>query len=164
MSRNKKKNKIELLKSDTKHKKGRFYLNYPDKYMGDKSNIIFRSSWELEAFTFCDNNRNIIRWASEEIAIPYLKPTFKQNPPFRKANYYPDLYVEYYNKKGSIIRELIEIKPFKQLSPSKARKRTTKLVENYTYMINEAKWNAAKDWCRQRNIRFTFMSEKDIFK
>lgn len=161
MSKNKHKNKVEFLKSKGRHKKGKFYLNYPEKYLGNSNNIIFRSSWELEAFKFCDNNKNIIRWASEEIAIPYMKPS---QGGFKQAKYYPDLYVEYYNKHGSLVRELIEIKPYKQLTASRARKRTTRLLENQAYAVNFAKWEAAKEWCRKRNIRFTFLTEKDLFK
>lgn len=131
--------------------------------MGNVNKIIFRSSWELKAFEFCDNNPSILRWSSEEIAIPYIKPTFNAKKPYRKANYFPDLYVEYYNTKGILIREMIEIKPEKQLRPTRARKLANKITESKTYMVNQAKWDAARDWCRKRNIRFSFMTEKDIF-
>ena len=39
--------------------KGKYTLENPDKYVGDKSNIIWRSTWERTAFKWCDRNEII---------------------------------------------------------------------------------------------------------
>lgn len=155
------KNKIST--ADSKRK--RFKLRHPEKYIGDASNIIFRSTWEAYAFNFCDNNPNILRWGSEEITIPYLKPILtNRGVDFKISKYYPDLYVEYKNKNGELIKELIEIKPKKETRLSKARNPATKIYENLTYMVNTAKWEAAKKWCMENDVKFCVVTEETLFK
>jgi len=142
---------------------GRFTPNNPEKYIGKNLNkIIYRSSWELNAFKFLDRNRNIIKWASESVAIPYLKPM--PDGSYRKATYYPDLYVEYVDKDGNIGRELIEIKPHKQTKKTRARKPSNVLREEYAFMVNQMKWDAAIKWCNKNGIEFKIMTEKSIFR
>jgi hypothetical protein len=142
----------------------KFTPRNPEKYLGDTSNIVIRSSWEAYAFSFCDNNPNILSWCSEEIVIPYMKPFFSHGQlAMKPANYYPDIYVEYINEKGEFLRELIEVKPEKQSRPSKARTQSTKFFENYTYIVNQAKWSAAMEWCKVRNIKFSVVTEKSLF-
>ena len=41
------------------------------KYMGDPTNIVCRSMWERKMCKYLDTNQNVLRWGSEEIAIPY---------------------------------------------------------------------------------------------
>ena len=48
---------------------------FPEKYAGDPTNIIMRSSWETRFASWCDKNPSIIRWSSEETIIPYRCPT-----------------------------------------------------------------------------------------
>jgi hypothetical protein len=166
--RKKKAGKIKKLtqspnnKQTSNYKQGLYIPKYPDKYMGDVNNIIFRSSWELEVFDFCDNNPNIICWSSEEIKIPYIKPTFDGRGA-KHAFYYPDIYVEYYNSNGAVIKEIIEIKPYKQTIPTRARTQKNRLYESKIYAVNQEKWKYAKIWCMERGIRFNLMTEKDIF-
>ena len=118
---------------------------------------------QTDGFEFCDDNVNVIKWASEEIAIPYRKPIFNGRNETKNARYYPDLYVEYYNTQGHIVREMIEIKPLKQIVPSKARKTSNRIHEDSVYIVNRHKWEAAEAWCRARDIRFRLMTEKDLF-
>lgn len=141
--------------------KKRFYPIHPEKYMGDFSNIIIRSSWELRVFQFCDNNPNVMRWGSEEIVIPYMKPFPGGMKP---ARYFPDLYVEYINREGMVIKELIEVKPEKFTRASKSRNHTTKAFENMQYVVNMAKFTAANNWCQKNGIKFSILSEKSIFR
>ena len=133
-----------------------------EKYIGNPDNVIIRSSWERDAFTFCDNNPNILRWCSEEIVIPYILPL--PNGGVRPAKYYPDLYVEYKDVNGKLNRELIEIKPKKQTRPSRARNPKTKMFENAAFMKNTLKWEAAHAWCKERGIEFKILHEGDQFK
>jgi Glu-tRNA(Gln) amidotransferase subunit E-like FAD-binding protein len=141
---------------------GYYKLINPQKYMGDKSNIFYRSSWEKKAFEICDGNPNIKRWASEEIVIPYLKPT--PDGSVKAAKYYPDLYIEYTDKHGNYIKHLIEIKPEKQTKKSKSKKQNVRLAENYVYLINQLKWEAAQNWCNARHIKFSVETESSLFR
>lgn len=144
-----------------KWKKGRYILKNPEKYLGDTENVIYRSSWEEEAFRILDNNPKILAWASEEITIPYAKPLPDGN--YGRGQYTPDLFVVKEELNGSITRQLIEIKPYKQTIPSKARKPLVKLQEQYQYAVNQHKWAAAKKWCDQYGIIFSIVTEKDMF-
>lgn len=142
-------------------KQGKYTVLNPDKYLGDPDNVVFRSSWEEEAFRILDTNPNIIGWASEEIAIPYAKPL--PNGEYMRSNYFPDLFIVKRERDGKITRQLIEIKPHKQTKPSRARKPTVKLQEQYEYMVNQHKWAAAEQWCKQYGIIFSVVTEKQLF-
>lgn len=141
---------------------GKFTPNNPSKYIGNVGEIEYRSSWELEVFKMLDNNPNVICWVSEEIAIPYMKPQ-PDGKSYKKARYFPDIYVEYVNRNGDYIKELMEIKPKKQSRSSRSRNPKTKLMENYTFAINTAKWEAAKAWCAAKGISFKVYTEASVF-
>lgn len=142
-------------------KQALYKLNNPEKYIGDERKLKFKSSWEEKAFMLCDNNPNIIRWGYEIIPISYMKPL--GNNRFKPSKYYPDLYVEYYNKSGDFIKEIVEIKPLKQTKKSRARKPEIRLQENYTHLVNMTKWQAAEAWCNHHGIKFSVATEKSIF-
>lgn len=147
----------------TKYRQGTFVPEHPEKYKGDVNNITYRSSWELHAFRFLDANPHIKLWASEELAIAYLKPSPIPNHPPTLNRYFPDLYVEYMDVNGKIIKELIEVKPKKQLKASTAKKTKTKLTENYTLAVNMAKWQFAEQWCKNNGVRFSLLTEDKLF-
>lgn len=152
-------------KSDYAKKKGirqgYFKPRHPEKYVGDLNNIVYRSSWELSFMNFLDNNKNVIQWGSEVIAIPYVKPTTG-----RVHKYYPDFWVKYKNKKGEIIQEIIEVKPEKETKPptTKGKSKKTQLYEALTWSINKSKWKYAKIFCEKHNIKFKIITERKIFK
>ena len=54
--------------------KSRYKPSNPEKYVGDPNNIICRSSWERKFCHWADLNPDIVKWVSEEVAIPYLSP------------------------------------------------------------------------------------------
>lgn len=151
--------------------KGRFRPKRPEKYRGDASNIIYRSSWELMVFRRLDEHPDVIEWSSEEISIPYVNPVRSLKSGERKiSRYFPDIIVK---KKvdGKIATTMIEIKPKKQTAPPDPGKRNaTKtgrvsrryLNEAATYSVNEAKWEAAKRYCRERGWEFVIMTEDHI--
>lgn len=145
-----------------KQSKTAYKLNNPQKYIGDLSKLKYKSSWEESVFKLLDNNPNIIRWGYEIIKIPYMKPLL--NNTFVKRNYYPDLYVEYKDREGKFVREIVEIKPLKQTKPSKSRKYDVKIYENYIHLVNLSKWEQAEKWCLHNGIKFSIMTEKSIFK
>ena len=120
---------------------GRFKPKNYKKYKGDPTNVFYRSLWERRFMVYCDNNPNILEWGSEEIIIPYKSPLDK-----KVHRYFPDFFIKYKNSSGKIIREIIEVKPKRHLSPPKEPKRKTKryLGEVNTYIVNQAKFKAAE--------------------
>ena len=108
---------------------------------------------------YCDDNPNILEWGSEEVIIPYKSPLDK-----KVHRYFPDFFVKYKNSSGKIIREIIEVKPKRHLSPPKEPKRKTKryLGEVNTYIINQAKFKAAEEFCKDRKLGFRILTEEHL--
>lgn len=139
--------------------KSRYIPSYPKKYQGDPNNIICRSSWERKFCRWCDLNENIIAWGSEEIHIKYYDPVKK-----KVRNYFPDFIIKVKESSGEIKKYVIEIKPKKQTQPPKPRSRTTQsyLHEVYTYATNQAKWQAASEFCKDHMIEFKIITEEEL--
>ena len=126
----------------------------PQKYIG-KHQPRYRSGWELTFMTFCDNNANILHWASESMAIKYRHP-FTGKP----TNYIPDFFVVYKNRYGKTLAEVIEIKPKKQ---SIIESKTASAKDRMTVAINHAKWAAANAYCKAQGLTFRVITEDDLF-
>ena len=139
--------------------KGIYKPSNPQKYIGDPNNIIYRSLWERKFMYWCDINENIIKWASEEIWIPYLSPLDK-----RVHKYFPDFYIKYKDSTGNIKESLIEIKPKRQVEGPKPQKRVTQkqMYELKEFAKNQAKWKAAKEFCEDRRWEFTILTEDNL--
>lgn len=142
-------------------KQNLYKLNNPKKYIGDPTKLIYKSSWEENAFEMCDNNPNIIKWGYEIVKIPYMKPVENNN--IQLSYYFPDLYLEYYDKDKNYNKEIIEIKPLKQTRPSRSKNTLVRMQENYIALVNHAKWEAANNWCMSRGIKFSVLTEKSLF-
>ena len=138
---------------------GRFKPKNYKKYKGDPTNVFYRSLWERRFMVYCDNNPNILEWGSEEIIIPYKSPLDK-----KVHRYFPDFFIKYKNSSGEIIREIIEVKPKRHLSPPKEPKRKTKryLGEVNTYIVNQAKFKAAEEFCKDRKLGFRILTEEHL--
>ncbi len=95
---------------------------------------------------------------SEEFHIPYLAPDGKVR------RYYPDFIIKVKESTGKLKTYVIEVKPLKQTKEPKKRKRVTKsyLYECQTYAVNQAKWKAADEWCKDRKIEFKIITEKEL--
>ena len=139
--------------------KGKYYPSFPRKYKGDPTNIVYRSLWERKFMVYCDKNQNILEWASEEIALPYVSPHDS-----RVHRYFPDFYIKVQENTGKIKRYLIEVKPLKQTVKPKKPKRQTKgyIREAFEYARNQAKWKAAKEYCADRMWEFKVITEKEL--
>jgi len=138
--------------------KGKYTPKNPEKYEGDPTAIIYRSSWELKFFNWCDSNPSIIKWASEEVVIPYICPT--DNRPHR---YFPDAKIKVKDKSGKLKTYLVEIKPYAQTIPPQGTKKTKRfLQEVMTWGKNDAKWRAARNWCKDRGYEFIILTEHDL--
>ena len=139
--------------------KGIYKPSYPQKYIGDPNNIVYRSLWERKFMTYCDLNENIMKWASEEIWIPYLSPIDR-----RVHRYFPDFFIKYKDSKGNIKESLIEIKPKRQVEGPKAQKRVSQkqMYEIKEFAKNQAKWKAAKEFCEDRRWEFRILTEDNL--
>lgn len=138
---------------------GKFKPKNYKKYRGDPTKIFYRSLWERRFMVYCDNNEKIIEWGSEEVIIPYKSPLDK-----KVHRYFPDFYIKYVNKDKQVVREIIEVKPKKQLNPPKEPKRRTQryLNEVTTYMVNQAKFKAAQEYCDDRKLGFRILTEDHL--
>ena len=139
--------------------KSKYKPSYPQKYKGNPNNIICRSSWERKFCRWCDLNESILEWGSEEFYIPYISPVDN-----RIHKYFPDFIVKLREATGKIKTIVVEVKPKKQTREPKKRKRVTKsyLYECKTYVVNQAKWKAAKEFCDDRLIEFKIITEEEL--
>lgn len=139
-----------------KYYKGKYKPKFPQKYKGDPTNIVYRSSWELNCMTYFDKNPDILWWASEELVIPYRSPIDG-----KRHRYFPDFIIKTVNKEVIVI----EVKPDNQTREPKPQKRLTKkyLTEVQTWGVNQAKWKAANEYCLDRGWKFTVVTEKQLF-
>lgn len=137
---------------------GKFVPKNTKKYKGNPMNIYYRSLWELKFMKWCDLNPNILEWGSEEYVIPYKSPLDG-----KYHRYFVDFYVKVRTKAGDK-KYLIEIKPEKQTKEPKVQQRKTKkyLTEVSTYIKNQAKWSAAKEYCADRQMEFLILTEKEL--
>jgi hypothetical protein len=109
---------------------------------------------------YLDESSHILAWNSEEIVIPYKSPIDNQ-----VHRYFVDFMVKVKDKDGNIRTMLWEVKPHKQSIPPKIQKRKTHkyITEVATYAVNDAKWEAAKDFCKRKGWEFIVLTEKDLF-
>ena len=143
----------------TKTYKGRYRVVNPAKYNGDITNIIYRSLWELKFMKWCDTNPSVIEWGSETVIVPYISPLDK-----KVHRYFVDFYIKVKTKTGEIEKFLIEIKPERFTKPPDIPKKKTKrfIDEVFQYGVNEAKWKAAFEFCKDRKMKFMVLTEKDL--
>lgn len=133
---------------------GKFTPKNPQKYIG-KNTPKYRSSWELVFMQFCDNNKNILNWASESIQIPYRNPLTGKS-----TIYVPDFFVLYEDKFGNKKAEVIEIKPKKQ---SLIESKVASARDKAAVVLNQAKWKAANEFCKRTGLTFRVITEDQIF-
>ena len=133
---------------------GKYKLKNSNKYLG-KNEPTYRSSWEFSMMQFCDKHPSVVQWASESIKIPYRNPLTGQH-----TIYIPDFFIVTIDKNGKQHADLIEVKPQNQAIQEKVGKSKTNQIH---YVINQAKWEAAKSWCSQRGIRFQIITENEIY-
>ena len=135
---------------------GRFIPKNPAKYVGKSvRNVMFRSSWELAFMKWLDSNDAVLRWGSEELAIPYVHPVDG-----RVHRYFPDMVIMYLDTAGQVQKEIIEIKPYKE---SIATPRMTPR-DAAALQVNEAKWKYAADWATRNGAKFRVLTERTMFK
>ena len=146
--------------------KGKYVVKNPCKYAGDVTNVVWRSLWERLVMVWADTNKDVVKWASEAIIIPYICATDG-----KQHRYFVDFYVEFKDGK----KMLIEVKPAEQTKPprtakklnetaaksnSKTRQRLLKEVK--TYAKNVSKWEAATQFANKHNMTFLIVTEKNV--
>ena len=138
---------------------GKFKPKNPKKYNGNPSKIVYRSSWEARCMNYFDQNDNIIWWASEEVIVPYKHPMDG-----RYHRYFPDFIIKVRQKNGQSKTMMIEIKPeYQKIGPKKQKRKTQRYIkEVVTYAVNQAKWEAAEDYCADRRWEFKVLTENDL--
>jgi hypothetical protein len=146
---------------NSNYKQGFFHPANPEKMM--RNDIPFyRSGIELEFMRWCDNNHNIIKWDFEPFSICYYDPMKKKN-----RQYFVDNYVEI--REGNKIKKYhLELKSERETKKpeSKAKKKkATLLVEQCTWVTNNAKWKYAIKFCEKNDMEFLLLgyNKKDGF-
>jgi hypothetical protein len=106
-----------------------------------------------------DENKNVLRWGSEELAIPYYSPVDK-----KAHRYFPDFIAEIQRPDNSVETYVIEVKPKRQTKPPvrKKQKERTYIKECMTYSVNKEKWESAKKVCGKKGWKFIILTEDTI--
>ena len=136
--------------------KGKYKIKNPDKYLGDPSNVIYRSGWELAVMNWADTSPQIKKWGSEETVIPDICETDRK--PHR---YFMDFSLQYDN--GRVV--LVEVKPHQQTLPPKTGKGVSRrkvLNEGMTYIKNQSKWKAAQAYALDNGWHFEIWTENEL--
>ena len=139
---------------------GKYFPRHPKKYKGNPTNIVYRSSWEKKFMNWCDLTESVSEWQSEEFFIPYRSPIDG-----RVHRYFPDFFVKYKDANGKRRTMVVEVKPKKETKmPITNPKRRTKswAYSVRTYAVNQAKWKAAKEFCKDNNYEFKIMTEHEL--
>ena len=133
---------------------GKFTPTRKTKYKGDITNIVYRSSWELQVLKWCDLNPNIKSYSSEEVVVPYFYEADR-----RMHKYFVDFKITF--KDGRTI--LVEVKPERETNPPKQQRKTKKyLQEALTFVKNQNKWKAADEFAKDRGWEFQVWTESTL--
>lgn len=132
---------------------------FPEKYAGDPTNVVMRSSWETRFANWCDKNPAVVKWSSEETVVPYRCPTDD-----RLHRYFVDFKIQIKNKDGALKTYLIEVKPAKQTQPPVYPGRNTQryITESMAFIKNQAKWKAAIEYAKDRGYEFKIITEHEL--
>jgi len=146
-------------------RQGYYKLINPDKYIGDPSKIIYRSSWEHRFCRYCDTSASVTKWSSEPVGIPYISPIDQ-----KMHTYYVDFYMRLEKEEGKPVDYFAEVKPKASLVQPvlEGVKMTTNKLKNYNYelktwLVNRSKFAAAKHYAEQRGYQFIVVTEDFLF-
>ena len=140
---------------------GTFRPRNPNKYIGDHTNIIYRSSWECRFMHKFDEADWVVSWSSEEIIVPYKSPVDG-----KWHRYFPDFVLKVKDNNGNLKTWMIEVKPKKQTKEPEIQTRKTKkyITEVVTWSVNQAKWKSATEYCLDRGWEFVIFTEDQLPK
>ena len=127
--------------------------------------------------TWLDNNKNIIRWGSECLRIPYQMTHFENgDTKVKEHSYYPDFYYEM-RVNGNLKQIVAEVKPQKEydmvISLNEGRlevpQKGTKKLKNFEYDLkmaykNKTKFETMINWCNAKGYEFIIITEHHLKK
>ena len=151
----------------SRYSQGYYKIINPDKYHGDITQIIYRSSYEYKFCRYCDLTEGVIKWASEPFSVKYFDPVNK-----KARNYHIDFYIRV-KLEGSDkeIDYLVEVKPKSKLIRPifKAKQKTVKNMTNYNtaleeFLIIQAKKEAAERYAMDIGYKFILITEEFLYK
>lgn len=166
---------------NVKFHQGYYTPNHPEKWLTQE--IIYRSGWEFQFCKWADENPLVLKVASEPIGVRYLDPTGNleycmqhnldpNNPAnWKPRTYYTDFWIEMADdsKPDGKKRIFIEIKPYDQTQCPKPLTEQATLKEHkaynkaaQTYLMNQAKWTAAKRYFEERGAEFMVLTERTL--
>jgi hypothetical protein len=132
---------------------GKYFPDHPEKYVGDPAKIIYRSSWERRMMQWMDRSPNVVKWASEEVVVPYVSPVDGEI-----HRYFVDFaFTTSLNKKF-----LVEVKPSQFCVLPKKRNSKQYLKEVEMYAVNQAKWKSARQFAKKHGMEFVVITEKEL--
>ena len=120
---------------------GKFTPRNSYKLLNPSISVIYRSLWERKVMLYCDRSDSVISWSSEMISIPYFNPIDQ-----KYHTYFPDFFIRFYNKLDIPVAKIIEVKPVSQIN----------------WLVNRAKFKAAREYCLAYNFEFQVLTEMDI--
>lgn len=113
--------------------------------------VQYKSGLELKSFKYCDLNPKVVEWSLEPFHIPYLSPVDGKT-----HRYFPDLWIRF---ESAVF--LVEVKPSAETKmPRKNDKRYGAKLN--TYLVNQAKWQAAREFAKAKNCNFCILTEKQL--
>jgi hypothetical protein len=137
----------------------RYKVKCPGMYIGNPNDAWVRSSWERTLMLRWDCSPSVERWGSEPFHIWYRSPIDGQ-----KHRYFIDFVVIMKSPEGERVVNLIEVKPHAQCFPPRGGKNKRRLIlETKTYLVNQAKWHAAKRHADEKGWVFRVVTEKGTY-
>ncbi|SVA13751.1 uncharacterized protein METZ01_LOCUS66605 [marine metagenome] len=138
---------------------GRYVIQNKEKYVANLQECEYRSSWELKYMKYLDRHPNVVEWGSENVILPYYNPIEKK---YRR--YFVDFYVKVKTTTGEYKKYIVEVKPAIQCKPPvKPKKQTQAYIKKLkVYIMNQAKFKAARKWADKRGWEFIILTEKDL--
>jgi hypothetical protein len=154
------------------NKKSRFKQGYykpenVEKYTGDPTKIIYRSSWEYKFCRYCDATPQILNWSSEPFPIRYFD-IVKQ----KERSYFVDFYIKVETVDGKIKEYLVEVKPESKLKPPvfpPNLKQTLKRLKQFNdlqleFINNKTKKDAAEAYAASMGYKYMIVTEEFLDK
>lgn len=150
--------------NNSKFKQGYYKVINIDKYIGDYTKVIYRSSLEYKFCLYCDLNGNVLKWSSEPIGVKYFNEIDN-----KYHTYYIDFFVSIKNS-NEIKNYLVEIKPKNKLNVPKAPKvKSYKSINNYNnklyeFYVIDKKRKSAEEYAKNLKCEYIIIDEDDLKK
>lgn len=133
-------------------KSGHYFPMNPSKYKGQYP-LQFKSSLEKLMMQYLDRTPSIVQWSYEPQSIKYFDPVHQ-----KLRRYYIDFRAIV--KQGILLKTIwIEIKPLCECKKPTAR--ANQLTQE-TWLINQAKWQAADKLAKSKNFEFHVINESQL--